>query len=166
MPSRNLAGHTLAVILLHLVVACQLPRDPGGTLERVEGGTMRAGFVPNPPWVLEPGNTGQVGGIEGTLAQRLAVQVGASVTWIPGTESQHLENLKHGRIDLLIAGLTDQSPVAREAGMTRPYYSEAGDPPARHLLVAPPGENAWIMRVERSLAESRRDIPGLIKATP
>jgi polar amino acid transport system substrate-binding protein len=41
----------VAVTLSLAAAGCQFPRDPEGTLDRVEGGTMRVGVIHNPPWV-------------------------------------------------------------------------------------------------------------------
>jgi len=43
---------TLAALGLPLALGgCRFPDDVEGTLDRVEGGTMPVGVVPDPPWV-------------------------------------------------------------------------------------------------------------------
>jgi hypothetical protein len=37
------------VVAALMAVACGIPRDPDGTLDRVGGGTMRVGIVPSDP---------------------------------------------------------------------------------------------------------------------
>ena len=55
-----MAGFALA--LVSLAAGCQFPRDPEGTLDRVEGGTLRVGVVEDPPWVELGGR--EPGGVE------------------------------------------------------------------------------------------------------
>jgi polar amino acid transport system substrate-binding protein len=45
------------VLLLAAITAsgCQYPRDPDGTLNRVEGGAMRVGVTEADPWVVLEG---------------------------------------------------------------------------------------------------------------
>jgi hypothetical protein len=43
-------GRVVAVLLL-LVGGCDLPRDAGHRLDRVQRGYLRVGLIRNPPWV-------------------------------------------------------------------------------------------------------------------
>ncbi len=57
---------TLTIVLLLSAIAasgCQYPRDPDGTLNRVEGGVMRVGVTEADPWVALEGDR-PVGGAE------------------------------------------------------------------------------------------------------
>lgn len=95
------------------------PRDPAGTLKRVQHGTLRVGYSQAPPWVA-PGSDGPQG-IEPALVRTLAQDLGAHIEWVPGTEQHLFEALKEHELDLLIAGTTDESPWKEEVGLTRPY---------------------------------------------
>ena len=150
---------TLPISVLSFVVACGLPRDPESTLERVRGGTLRVGFVVDTPWVTESGKG--AGGVEGVIAAELARGLGARIAWTHASETPLLTALHDGDLDLVIAGLTEESPWAAKASFTRPYYvdtitvnSERSEVP--HVVAVPPGENAWQVHVERVL-ESRKD---------
>jgi cytochrome c oxidase subunit 2 len=70
----------LILLALLATAACDLPRDPGGTLERVRGGTMRVGFVPTHPWVIA--TDGEPGGIEPRLLRAFARELGARIEWV------------------------------------------------------------------------------------
>lgn len=140
-------------------VACGLPRDPAGTLDRVRGGTLHVGFVVDTPWVIAAGPG--AGGIEGAIVSALARDVRARVEWTAGSESPLLTALHDGDLDLVVAGLTKDSPWSAKVSFTRPYYvdttivhGERAELP--HVLAVRPGENAWQVRVER-LLESRKD---------
>jgi polar amino acid transport system substrate-binding protein len=213
--------------------ACDLPRDPNGTLARVRGGTMRVGVFERRPWTTLPANGG-AGGLEGALVAELARELGARIEWVRATESQLLEALKMRDLDIVIGGLTDDSPWAQHVAFTRPFYTDTivvGAPPgtrrlktldgqtvffdarepvigayvrkkggvpravtelarapglvaaptwqlsslalgpagitlheARHVIAATPGENAWLMRIEQSLA-LRKGIVGMVLRT-
>lgn len=215
------------------LVACNLPRDADGTLERVEGGTMRVGIVVDTPWVTD--SAGGAGGIEGALVRALATDVHARIQWIHATEASLLESL-HGReLDVVIGGFTMKSPYAKQVAFTKPYYTDTilvagapggvapqrvkglrvavlqGDPAAvairkkdgtplpvldlaatreavaaptwrlaqlsrtgnpelalaqqKHVLAVPPGENAWLVRVERMLRDHKGQVPTLLRGT-
>src|SRR3712207_7643050 len=49
-----LRSAALASLLALVAAACDLPRDPEGTLQRVRGGTMRVGVVERRPWTTFP----------------------------------------------------------------------------------------------------------------
>jgi polar amino acid transport system substrate-binding protein len=145
--------------LILIQAACGLPRDPEGTLERVRGGTLRVGFVVDTPWVTAVGPAA-VGGLEGAIVAELARGLGARVAWTHGAETPLLTALHDGDLDLVVAGLTKDSPWAAKASFTRPYYvdtamvhGERTEIP--HVVAVRPGENAWQVYVERVL-ESRR----------
>ena len=155
---------TIPVIVLSVVVACGLPRDPQDTLERVRGGTLRVGFVVDTPWVTESG--GRAGGIEGAIAAELARGLGARVAWTHASETPLLTALHDGDLDLVIAGLTTESPWAAKASFTRPYYvdtttvdGERTEVP--HVVAVPRGENAWQVHVERVLESRKGELAAL-----
>ena len=54
---------------------CGIPRDPESTLDRVRGGTLRAGITASEPWTTLEG--GRPGGVEVALVERFAQELGA-----------------------------------------------------------------------------------------
>jgi len=99
------------------------PKDPGGTLKRVRHGTLRVGYTQAPPWVA-PASAGPQG-IEPALVRALARHLGARIEWVPGTEQHLYEALARQQLDLLAAGITDESPWKEDVGLTRPYAQTA-----------------------------------------
>jgi hypothetical protein len=133
------------------------PTDPEGTLERVSGGTIRVGASENGNWVSIP-PSGDPAGSEPELIRSFAEKLGADVQWTTGTEHVLAESLKHGELDVVIAGLTDQTPWAEHAGLTIPY-TESEDERGRahkHVMLVPHGENAFLLELDRFLAESQK----------
>ena len=129
--------------LAALLAGCGWPRDPEHTTERVSGKVLRAGVSENPPWIRIQG--GEVSGIDAELIRAVAADAGARVAWRPGGESALMKDLKEGRLDVVAGGITSQSPWVKEMGAPRAYATVAGE---KHLVLAPPGENGWIMKLE------------------
>jgi polar amino acid transport system substrate-binding protein len=131
-PARRAAIPTALALLV--LSGCDFPRDPEGTLDRVEGGTMRVGVVENPPWVeLGPG---EPGGVEPELVRRFAAEIDAEVEWVVGPESELVEAMRGFQLDLIVGGLTRAWPYATDAALTRPYVDteiEIGLPPGEDL---------------------------------
>jgi polar amino acid transport system substrate-binding protein len=99
---------------------CQYPRDPDGTLNRVEGGVMRVGVTSADPWVLMDGEEPS-GGVEVELARRFARDLDARVEWVHGSEEELVDALKEGQVDLVLAGITSKSRWKKDVAFTRPY---------------------------------------------
>jgi polar amino acid transport system substrate-binding protein len=113
----------IAAVLLLLVGGCDLPRDADHTLDRVQRGALWVGVIRNPPWVTDSGTS--IRGVDVELVERMAADLGARVTWSGGTESELLTSL-HGReLDLVIGGLSGNSPWKKQVAFTRPYYIDS-----------------------------------------
>lgn len=225
---RSLLRTGLAVALIGLVAACGMPKDPKDTAKRVEQtGVLRVGVAENPPWSGMAGT--QATGIEADLVRRFADRIHARIEWVPGGESDLLEDLENFQLDLAIGGFRKNTPWSKKIGLTRPYLKSEvvvgaapdaprpdrlkglsvavrrGDPAAGwllekgarpvpvdglktgqqfaavedwqlaglglrdtgihlrgvdHVLAAPPGENGWILRIERFLKSQEKDLRG------
>jgi polar amino acid transport system substrate-binding protein len=152
MRSRVLTSAFLAAVTI--VVSGQscragIPADPKKTLEHVRGGRIRVGVVENPPWAVRKGDA--AAGIEGELVQQLAKELGATPEWIWGGEQAHMEALERFELDLVIGGITKQTPWKKTVGMTDTYFG-------KHVLVTAPGENAWIKKLDEFLSSRRPEI--------
>lgn len=141
----------LIPLLLVTALGCSdLPRDPERSLERVrENRMMRVGVSESPPWITR---AAEPGGLEADLIRSLAHAEGARVEWVWGTLEQHYEDLEKFQLDLVAGGITTDSPWKARLGATRPYVEYAGK---KHIVAVPPGENAWLVRVEQHLASQK-----------
>lgn len=146
-------ARTLSLCGLALAIACGLPRDPDDTLERVRGGVVRVGVSHNPPWVAVTASGAE--GIEPDLIEGIARDLGARIEWIPGAESELLVDLEERKLDLVLGGLTADSPWKHKVALTRPFFEDPATK-EKHVLAMPPGENAWLLYVEREMR--RRDV--------
>jgi ABC-type amino acid transport substrate-binding protein len=128
----------LLLVVTLLAAGCAYPQDPDGTLDRVEGGTLRAGVSPSDRSAAEM-----------RLVERFAQDLGARVRWTRDGEEHLIEALEKGDLDLVVGGLTRTSPWKTHAALTRPYEKD-------HVMAARLGENAFLVRLERFLLEEAR----------
>jgi polar amino acid transport system substrate-binding protein len=161
----NLRSLAVSGILATGLIACSdLPRDPEQTLRRVEGHRLRVGLVEQPPWVIR--GKEEPAGVEADLVRRFAHELSASPEWHWAGEQQHMEALEHFDLDLVVGGITDDTAWRRHVGLTSPYFDERpreGKRSARrHVMVAPPGENGFIKRLDEFLARQHADVPGML----
>lgn len=135
---------------LALLAGCEpYPRDPQRSTARVEGGVLRVGVVHDPPFVDARGD-GAPRGPEARMVQALAQSLDARVAWIDGGADGLLEDLEHFRLELVIGGLSAQSPWRKRVALTLPYrVRDAHGRLVERVTAVPPGENRWQMRVER-----------------
>ena len=155
---RTVATPLLAVALLS---GCSggFPADPDGTLERVTGDALRVGITANPPWtVLEDG--APPSGLEAEVVTEFAATLDADVDWTVGSEERLIGDLEAGELDLVVGGLTGRSPWSGRAALTTPYTTvpDAHGAPEPHVMAAPLGENAFLVRLETFLLEHHRDV--------
>jgi polar amino acid transport system substrate-binding protein len=110
----------VAVALMAVAAAgCGIPRDPESTLDRVRGGTLRAGITASEPWTTLEG--GRPGGVEVALVERFAQELGARVEWVDGSEADLIGALELRELDLVVGGLTADTPWQAKAAITRSY---------------------------------------------
>lgn len=119
----------LAAVLL---AGCGLPRDPEGTLARVQDGTLRAGVTENEPWTRIEGD--QPTGVEVELVERFAEELRAEVEWVDGSEAELMEALHLGELDVVVAGFSADTPWQQNGAVTRPYLE------TREVVGVPQGQ--------------------------
>lgn len=154
--SKILGSIVCALVLAVGLSGCgiSIPADPDGTLDRVTGGELRVGVSPSAPWTETEGS-GDPAGTEVDLVEEFAENLDADVEWTEGGEADLVYRLERGELDLVIAGFTDTTPWTSKAAMTQPY-AESRDPEgktAKHVMLAPMGENAFLVELERFLLE-------------
>jgi polar amino acid transport system substrate-binding protein len=145
MRERLTRAFILAVVItgLSVLAACgSLPRDPDGTLERVQReGVLRVGASPS-----------EVTDREVELVEGFAQSLGVRVRWTRDGETALVGEMERGRLDILVGGLHADSPWSDKVGITRAYAEslEAGTT-VEHVMAVPLGENAMLVRLERYL---------------
>ena len=142
----------LALVLAAVLAACGVPRDPEGTLSRVTGGVLRAGYTHAPPWA--EGTPDNPSGVENELVEAFAKEVDAEVEWTSASQAELFKALEVRALDLVVGGFDATDPLLLSAGATRPYattYLTVGvprDEPAPADLkgmsiLAEPGSEAY-----------------------
>ena len=101
----------VALLCALSVVACGVPRDPEGTLDRAGGGEMRVGVSSSDPWTAWSGD--EPSGVEVELVKEFAAEIDSEIFWVEGSEAEVIEALEAGELDLVIGGLTSTSPWSR-----------------------------------------------------
>ena len=148
----------LVTVVTALFAGCgvTIPTDPEGTLERVSAGTLRVGVSPNPPWT-EATQGAEPTGTEVRLVEEFATGLPAEISWTVGGEESLVKMLEIGELDLVIGGLTADTPWADHVAVTKPYGEATGPDGKRIKLVmaAPPGENAYLLTLEKFLISKR-----------
>lgn len=143
----------IALMMAFVLTACgiSIPTDPNGTLDRVTGGELRVGLSPNGELVQV--DDGSYTGQEPGLVKRFSESINANIEWTVGSEEALVRGLERGSLDLVIAGMTDESPWVDRAAPTRPYDEVPDGHGGTHKLImlVPMGENAFLSELERFL---------------
>lgn len=147
----KIAVAALALALGLTGCATTFPADPEGTLDRVSGGTLRVGISPNGEWT-QMTDDGEASGIEVDLVEEFADSIDADIAWVEGSEERLMTQLEEGSLDLVIGGLTDQSPWSDRSAITKPFTEVTTSTGLeKHVMAAPMGENAFLLELERFL---------------
>jgi ABC-type amino acid transport substrate-binding protein len=153
-----------ALVGAGLCAGCGIPYDTAGTYELVKEGKLRVGVAEKPPWANAA--EGDMIGIEVELTKELAQRTSSETEWTARAESELVKRLRVGQLDLVIGGLTDDSPWSNEIAFSRPYL-ETIDPVSgetqKHVWAVRQGENRWLLEVDRFLQEQRAEARRLFK---
>lgn len=124
------------------------PADPDGTLDRVTGGVLRVGASHHPPYVDATGPEPR--GSEPDLVRAFAAERNATIEWTVSGEEALMTALKKGDLDLVVGGLTKESPWTSHGSITRDYAEAEGpDGESVKLVMAVPlGENQMLTALE------------------
>lgn len=157
MTRRGTMGAGLSLLLLALTgCGMQIPADPHGSLERIQGGTLRAGATEQPPWV-DVRDAGAPVGSEPELVERFAAHLDAQVRWSTGSEADLLTALERGELDMVVGGFLDDTPWSDRGAVTRPYTElSTKHGVQKHVMIVRMGENGLLTELETFLHEEAR----------
>jgi hypothetical protein len=132
----------LCLAFLGAASCAKFPRDPEGTLERVQAGrSFRVGLVA-PVSRTDPK-------VE-ALVQRVAQASGAQARVESGDAEPLLDRLEQGELELVVGRFEAESPWKTMVSFSPPLRVEEQGKTKLHLVAAMRnGENAWIGLVER-----------------
>jgi ABC-type amino acid transport substrate-binding protein len=148
---RGLVGLAVLAAIALMLSACglRIPADPDGTLAHIRDGTLQAGASVDGALVERDGDTLSGGAV--TLVEEFAAELGADVEWTVGSEESLVHGLDTGALQLVVGGMTTDSPWAEQAGMTRGYPGIPGADGRDIVMLVPPGENALLVELEAFL---------------
>lgn len=151
----RLLAACLGIVLVSLCGCTSLPVDPSGTLNEVRNGSLRVGVSPNGDFVDIQGK--QPTGSEIKLVGSFADRIGSRPEWVIGGEEQLVKELKEGRLDMVVGGITDKTPWVEEVGVTRPYRTvlDSQGEEQKLVVLVPPGENAFLSELEYHLDQTQ-----------
>ena len=135
----------LLCILVLVALACDLPRDPQKTLERVRGRVLTVGVSEDAPFIVRRGE--EAIGPEPDLVRGFAASLGATVKWNWAAQDRQMAALRENHLDL-VAGLTSATPWKKSVALTRPFSLNR----EKRAFAVPAGENAFLSALERYLA--------------
>lgn len=130
----------LAVLPCLLACGCEaLPRDPDGTLKRIESSrSFQVGLI-------GPAQAGKA------LIAALERRTGARAVARPMTAEPALQALDEGRVDLVLGPFLRKSPWSTDVALGPPLaVGGTKDQPIEYKAAVRNGENRWLMTVERA----------------
>jgi polar amino acid transport system substrate-binding protein len=143
-------------LIVFISTSCDFPRDPRGTLDKVQGGTMRVGIVNHDPWTLM--EEGRASGVEVELLRDFAGELETEIVFVQGTVPELLEAARQGEVDVVAGGFTTTSPgvsEGKEAGITSPYLVTrfaVGVPPGMPVFDDLSGRKITVERIDGTAA--------------
>ena len=151
---RRIWGLAASVLLL---TGCtvSIPSDPNGTLDRVVDGNLNVGVPPNGEWTVE--TSGAESGSEAELVEGFAETINADIEWTEGSEEELGRALERENLDLVVGGLTEDTPWLARVGVTGPYEEFKDEEGTTHRLVMQVrmGENAFLIELEKFLSRAQ-----------
>ena len=114
--------YLLALVASLSLVACDMPRDPEATLDRVSGGELRVGITHAEPWAMLDGGE-PTGGVEVLLVEDFAESIDADIVWVDGSEEEIFGALELGELDMAIGGFSSTNLWSSKITFTHPYLT-------------------------------------------
>lgn len=149
------ASSTVVLALGMTGCAVTVPSDPNETLQTLSERSLRVGAS------LEPGlvdvdvdvEDATLSGPLVDLVEEFAAEIDTSADWTTGSEESLVRMLEAGELDLVVGGMTDQTPWVERAGATRGYTAIDGADGRSLVMLVPLGENAMLFVLESFLDE-------------
>lgn len=142
----RLPATVLAMALSALVAGCDFPSDPDVTLERVRNSGLRVGIIAGHP--VLPG--------EADALRRIAERLGVEIETREGEAHRLVDDLVHGRLDMIAGALPTSTPFRHKIALTKPVGStELGGEPVDTAFAVPQGENRFLLHVNAAISGTR-----------
>jgi hypothetical protein len=141
----------MAFLVGSVLVGCDLPRDPEETLETVQGQELRVGVL----------KFGQNADKDRPIVERLAASLEAKLVYVEADAHALFEDLKRGHLHLVIGGVPESTPFAKELGLSKPVGPLHGaHEEEERVLAVRPGENAFLLRLNEVIETAKAEGAG------
>ena len=124
----------IAAVLIGALAAggcSDFPKDNAETLKQLQAGReMKVGVAHNPPWTVAA--EGRIEGVEPALVTQWAQSLGTKARFITAPADDLVEALYKRELDVLVMGLTDETPHSGKLALSQPYLEVK-----THIGVAP-----------------------------
>lgn len=164
---RILAGVAVAATTVLALTACTSsgsgePAAQESTLTKVlEKKTLVVGvFADAPPYGVM-NSSGDYEGFDIDAARALADSLGAEIEFVSTTNANRIPLLETGKVDIVIAALTNLNERAQKVAMSRPYAAEG------QVVLVPAGSDiaSYDDLAGRTVAATRGSVPATILET-
>ncbi len=127
MMKRTVLGALAVTVGLALALSASQAQAQNDRFKKVlERGTLVVGVKADyKPWGFRD-PSGKIVGMEADLAQDVADALGAKLKLIPVQSSNRMQFLHQGKIDLMIATMSDRSDRRKVVGIVEPNYYTSG----------------------------------------
>ncbi len=129
MENKTLSYIAIGLAVIAIVVGLFTHSSQGTTASNtafnkvISSGTMRVGYIPYPPYVIQDPKTGALSGIFYDLTNTLAAQLGLKVQWVEEAGYGTIfTDLSAGRYDVFGGGLWANSTRAKAGYLTIPAF--------------------------------------------
>jgi hypothetical protein len=141
----------MAFLMGSILAGCDLPRDPEKTLETVQGQDLRVGVL----------KFGENADKDRPIVERLARSLGAKLVYVEGDAHALFEDLKRGHLHLVIGGVPESTPFAKELGLSKPVGPLHGAREDEDRVIAVrSGENAFLLQVNEAIEAAKAEGAG------
>ncbi len=134
------------LVLALLLAACDLPRDPESTSERVTGGELVIGRITGKPAEES----------EKSALERILSAYSATPRFVEGEVHHLVADLRDGKVDLLVGRIPEDTPFAAKVGLSKPVgTTQIGGETKGTVFAVRSGENGFLKTINRQIAAGR-----------
>lgn len=164
--TRILTGVALAAAAALTVTGCTSSGTTNGTQESTLSSVLAdkkltvGVFADAPPYGVM-NSSGEYEGFDIDKATALATSLGAQIEFVSTTNANRIPLLETGKVDVIIAALTNLDERAQKVAMTRPYAAEG------QVVLVPAGSDirSYDDLAGRTVAATRGSVPATILET-
>lgn len=133
------------LVLSTAIAGCNLPKDPEGTSQAVEGGVLRVGAL-----------TPELGEEDRAAIEAAASAFDAEAEIVEGAAHDLVARLEKGELQIVIGDLPVNTPFSSKVGLSRAFGTvTVGGKNEDRVLAVMKGENGFLTRIEKALPEKR-----------